>query len=106
NYISGSGRALCVKGSAASAYENLGIARKKEIAERYGCIMFTNKEPHPGVADSELRFIRDVLGIDEDDPLLVGIGEPSKVEEAIKEINLSIVGAERSEEGAKLAKLP
>ncbi|MEM3255063.1 MAG: hypothetical protein QXH69_01660, partial [Candidatus Micrarchaeaceae archaeon] len=102
----GTGRALCVKGSAADAYESLDFGRKREIAERYGCIMFTNRKPHPGVADSELRFIRDVLGIDEDDPLLVGIGEPSKVEEAIKDINLHVTGAPKLDEGLTSAKLP
>ncbi|MEM0086813.1 MAG: EamA family transporter [Candidatus Micrarchaeaceae archaeon] len=106
NHISGTGRALCVKGSAADAYESLDFGRKREIAERYGCIMFTNRKPHPGVADSELRFIRDVLGIDEDDPLLVGIGEPSKVEEAIKDINLHVTGAPKLDEGLTSAKLP
>ncbi|MEM3191275.1 MAG: EamA family transporter [Candidatus Parvarchaeota archaeon] len=87
NYIAGSGRALGVKGSLADAYESLDASRKREITERYGCIMFTYGKPHPGVTDDELKFIGNVLGLNAGDAFLIGIGEPSKVEEAIKDID-------------------
>ncbi|MEM3256324.1 MAG: EamA family transporter [Thermoplasmata archaeon] len=106
NHIVGTGRALCVKGGVADAYESLDFSKKKEIAERYGCIMFTNRKPHPGVTNDELKFIVDVLGLDAGDVLLIGIGEPSKVEEAIKDINLRMASIPKLDEGFTSVKLP
>jgi len=100
-YITGSGRALAVKGGTAEAYEGLGEEEKKEVARKYGCIIFTNKNPHSSVAAEEIKFMSDILGLGDGETLLVGIGEPSKVEEAMKEIDMRIRGNVNFDDGSK-----
>ncbi len=98
SHIAGSGRALAVKGRIAEIYDMLGEEKKREMANKYGCIMFTNRKPHASVAESEIRFMGDVLGLGGDDAFLVGIGEPSKVEEAINEVDLASVGIRKPDD--------
>ncbi len=83
--VSGTNRALATTGEIAAEFDKLGNNVKDEFANKYKCILFTTDVPHPGVTKNELEFIDDILNGKEDN-VLIGIGDPDKLEAAFSEI--------------------
>ncbi|HVC57862.1 MAG TPA: DMT family transporter [Candidatus Acidoferrales bacterium] len=81
--VNGGNRALAVKldeGEYKSDDHN-------EIFERNGCVAFTDREPHKSVRPDELQFIRDMLGVESDQTVLIGLGNPDRIEMAFDEFH-------------------
>ncbi|MGC9037483.1 MAG: DMT family transporter [Candidatus Micrarchaeia archaeon] len=87
-YFSGSGRALAMPIDAELGEGASEIINK--VASQYGCMVFDLKKPVHGIGEKEVEFIKDVLGISEDQAgksVLVGIGKPQSVENAFKDLS-------------------
>ena len=91
--ISGGNRALAVKVGGGD-YD---AKAHKGIFERYGCIAFTDLEPHGDVSGAEVEFIRDMLGMGEGEAALVGMGSPESLETAFDEFR-SVAGISDTEQ--------
>lgn len=50
-------------------------------------LMFTDKKPHADVQQSELDFIKDIVGAKDNHMVFVGMGDPAKVERRFTELN-------------------
>jgi drug/metabolite transporter (DMT)-like permease len=83
--VQGANRALASPGELAIDYDKMEPGEKRDIAERYRCLLFTAEAPHPGVNEEELDFVREILGV-KDSEVLIGVGDPRNVEEAIEEM--------------------
>ncbi len=60
-----------------------------DIFKKRGCMVFTNKNPHREARNEEIMFINDVLGLDEGDTALIGLGNPQNLESSLEEFVLS-----------------
>ncbi len=86
-HIKGNSRALAATGEIAETYEKLKEEHRNALENKHGCMLFTDSKPHNAVRNEELDFIRDVLGTKHsNEKVLIGIGHPDSVENAINEI--------------------
>lgn len=56
-----------------------------QLLDRYGCIMFTNRDPHANT-ENEIEFINQIMGAREDETILIGLGKPERVESAFDDM--------------------
>jgi drug/metabolite transporter (DMT)-like permease len=77
-YMTGSNRAFAVKLDAAGFSEGT----HKDTFSKYGCVSFTNKNPHTGTQREEIEFINDIMNLKDNEVALIGMGNPKKLEDA------------------------
>jgi hypothetical protein len=53
---------------------------------RHNCIAFTNTAPQGEVSREKIDFINEALRLEDDDTVLIGIGNPDELEEAFTEL--------------------
>ncbi len=80
HYMQGSGRALAMKVNKNSIKYDNGASFRKD------CIVFTNEKPHHQILREELDFVKEIIGLAENEIALIGIGKASSIEEAFNEI--------------------
>ncbi|MGC8496157.1 MAG: EamA family transporter [Candidatus Micrarchaeia archaeon] len=82
--LKGNGRALAIKIAKSKYIYDSIKANTTEIGE---FIVFPTHMPHMEVKAQEVEFINDVVGANEDDLVLVGIGKPEVVENKLAELS-------------------
>ncbi len=75
--IRGNGRALATR-IKADIYNASG-------KNNYGCLVFTNKNPPDSVNKNEIDFIEDIVGPNQDEVILMAVGEVGAAEQALNE---------------------
>ncbi|MGC8629364.1 MAG: DMT family transporter [Candidatus Micrarchaeia archaeon] len=101
SYFSGSGRALAMPLD--MELEEGANEVMDKVASQYCCMVFDLKKPAHGIGEKEVEFIKDVLGMNEDQTsksVLVGIGKPENVESAFKALSEAI-GLTKSQNSAQ-----
>ena len=73
------GRALAVKQGMAG----LDIKEHAALFDKHRCLFFTNLQVHDKVNTSEIEFISEVVGLQPNEVVLVGVGNAADVERAI-----------------------
>jgi drug/metabolite transporter (DMT)-like permease len=86
NYIK-EGRALGVIGENGQRYDDILKEKKRKLAYKYNCMLFTTTNPGGHANNEELEFISEILGLDGGKSALIGIGKPENVEGAFHELN-------------------
>jgi chloramphenicol-sensitive protein RarD len=66
-----------------------------------GCIIFTNKRSSEHIGSGELEFIKEIMGHDDEDVLVLGVGKPEDVEERLAALNSDLLGLEGAHTMAK-----
>ncbi|MDE1810563.1 MAG: DMT family transporter [Candidatus Micrarchaeota archaeon] len=86
--VGGGNRALAIK-----LDEPYSSDDHSKVFEKHGCIAFTDRAPHEEVRKDEVEFIRDMLGVGEDQTALIGMGNPDRLETALNEFYSQRKGA-------------
>lgn len=90
NAMKGSGRVLAFyTGNGTNGHESI---IKQENGTEDGCMVFTNKNHGGSVSQGELEFIKDMMGHNEDDLVVFGVGDPKVLEEKLSRIGSNIEG--------------
>jgi drug/metabolite transporter (DMT)-like permease len=83
--VQGSGRALAIK------LERLKFdaSRHTKIFDKNNCAVFTTASPHPAMLPEEVEFIRELMGLNQEEDALISIGYPKNIERAFGEFMLN-----------------
>lgn len=88
-YIRGDNRALAIKirdGTGSNAHD-------MEPHADESCFIFTDKKPHPRVSEQEILFIKEMMGVENGETAVIGIGDTSQIESAFAGIYEDSTGA-------------
>jgi drug/metabolite transporter (DMT)-like permease len=79
-------------GSTTEMKGSLDTIKSINAAAVYGdCFLFTNVDPVTGVSSPELEYVQDIVGHEDDDLLVFGVGHPKVVEDAFGELHKTFI---------------
>ncbi|MCL4374208.1 MAG: EamA family transporter [Candidatus Marsarchaeota archaeon] len=80
--LKGNGRALAVKLAASKKVYDI-MEQNGRLGGQDGYMIFTDSRPFGEISKNELDFIKDIVGAEENDTVIIGVGKPELVEERL-----------------------
>ncbi len=82
SYIKGGGRALAIR----LEKNKYSTGLDERIFKERDCVVFTNVSPHKDASKEEIKFINKIINPNDDEVILIALGEPAKIESAFEEL--------------------